>query len=180
MWLRDQLPHDFPSIRVMIYGYDTKLLKSESFKTIDDIAISFIDHLRDIGKALPSTKPILILAHSLGGIIVKRALCDLADSRESEHFMLSQIKMVMFFGVPSLGMKMSSLLPMVNGQPNRSLIECLSDDCTNGYLQSLNESFSGISQLQEIRLVSAFETERTRTVIVSYAQPSFAANLAFL
>jgi len=51
MWLRDQLPFDFPNVRIMIYGYDTKLLKSESFQTIDDIATSFISKLKSVGKA---------------------------------------------------------------------------------------------------------------------------------
>ena len=166
MWLRDRLAYDFPTLRVMIYGYDTKLLKSESFQTIDDLALFFIAQLKSIGKAQTFTKPLLLFAHSLGGLIVKRALCLLADSGDSETFMLDKIRMVLFFGVPSAGMKMSYMLPMVNGQPNRHLVECLSEDDPHKYLQHLNDSFSGISHFRRIRLISAFETQRTRTALV--------------
>ena len=97
MWLRDQLPDDFPSLRVMLYGYDTRLLKSESFQTIDDLALSFIAQLKKIGKTQTFTKPLLMFAHSLGGLIVKRALCLLAGSGDSESFMLDQIRMILFW-----------------------------------------------------------------------------------
>jgi hypothetical protein len=42
MWLRDQLPHDLKQIRSILYGYDTKLLMSESFQTVEDLALSLI------------------------------------------------------------------------------------------------------------------------------------------
>lgn len=166
MWLRDQLPHDFPTLRIMIYGYDTKLLKSESFQTIDDLATTLITHMRAIGKALASTRPVLFFAHSLGGLILKRALCFLATSGEADAFMLEKIQMILFFGVPSSGMKMTYLLPMVDGQPNKSLIERLSEDDNHGYLKWLNDTFSGISRLRKIRLISAYETQRTKTAQV--------------
>ncbi|KAK5227269.1 hypothetical protein LTR72_003259 [Exophiala xenobiotica] len=163
MWLRDQLPDDFPDTRVMIYGYDTKLLKSESFQTIEDLAISFIAQLRNIGKTQTSTKPLVIFAHSLGGLLVKRALCLLAGSGESESFMLEHIRLVFLFGVPSAGMEMAYLLPMVDGQPNQPLVQCLAKDDPNRFLQGLSDSFHGISCLRQIRLISAYETQRTRT-----------------
>ncbi|KAK5206616.1 hypothetical protein LTR99_005397 [Exophiala xenobiotica] len=163
MWLRDQLPHDFPDTRVMIYGYDTKLLKSESFQTIHDLAISFIRQLENIGKTQTSTKPLVIFAHSLGGLLVKRALCLLAEGGESESFMLKQIRVVFLFGVPSAGMEMAYLIPMVDGQPNQQLVQCLAKDDPDRFLQRLSDAFYGISRLRQIRLISAYETQRTRT-----------------
>ncbi|KAK4947025.1 hypothetical protein LTR10_014167 [Elasticomyces elasticus] len=163
MWLRDQLPSDFPSIRVLIYGYDTKLLKSESFQTVDDLAVSLIAQLRSIGKTQTFTKPLLIVAHSLGGLLVKRALCLLAGCGDSEAFMLDRVRLVVMFGVPSAGMRMEYLLPMVDGQPNQYLVECLSPDDPHNFVRTLNDSFYGISHLRRIRLISAYETQRTRT-----------------
>ncbi|KAK5443369.1 hypothetical protein LTS15_010714 [Exophiala xenobiotica] len=163
MWLRDQLPDDFPDTRVMIYGYDTKLLKSESFQTIEDLALSFIAQLRNIGKTQTFTKPLVIFAHSLGGLLVKRALCLLAEGGESESFMLEQIRLVFLFGVPSAGMEMAYLIPMVDGQPNQPLVRCLAKDDPDRFLQRLSDAFYGISRLRRIRLISAYETQRTRT-----------------
>lgn len=38
MWLRDHLAADTRGARVLLYGHDTKLVKSESFQNVDDIA----------------------------------------------------------------------------------------------------------------------------------------------
>jgi hypothetical protein len=35
MWLRDSLPHDLPSARIIIYGYDTQLHGSESSQDLE-------------------------------------------------------------------------------------------------------------------------------------------------
>jgi hypothetical protein len=37
MWLRDALPLDFPNARILIYGYDTRLLQSSSFQNLTDL-----------------------------------------------------------------------------------------------------------------------------------------------
>lgn len=152
----------------MIYGYDTNLLKSESFQTIDDLARSFIARLRSIGKTQTFTKPLVIFAHSLGGLLIKRALCLLAGSGGSEAFMLDQIPLVALFGVPSAGMKVEHLLPMVDGQPNQFLVQCLAEDDPHEFLQGLSASFYGITRLRQIRVISAYETERTRTAKVCH------------
>ena len=107
MWLRDLLPKDLPSIRSIIYGYDTTLLMSDSFQTVDDIALSLTVKLRIIDRSSPSAKPSIFLAHSLGGIVLKRALVLLANSGDTERKVLESIRGIMFFGVPSRGMHVS-------------------------------------------------------------------------
>lgn len=164
VWLRDRLPEDMPAIRPIIYGYDTQLVKSESVQTIDDLASSFITRLKSVGRALLSAKPLIVIAHSLGGILLRRALIQLANSNGEEKFILKSIKMIFFFGVPSKGMRMSHLLPMVEDQPNQYLVQLLSPD--SGYLSSLSEHFCNIATLHKIRLISAYETKRSRTTKV--------------
>jgi hypothetical protein len=48
MWLRDSLPYDLKDARVLLYGYDTSLLRSQTFQNIDDIAIAFCKSIRRI------------------------------------------------------------------------------------------------------------------------------------
>src|ERR1700733_9740711 len=48
MWLRDGLPHDLKGARVLVYGYNTNLLESQTFQTVDDIAIAFSKSIRSI------------------------------------------------------------------------------------------------------------------------------------
>ena len=85
-------------MRVLLYGYDTKLIQSNSFQSIDDIACSFVSHLNSIGLAETYAKPLIILAHSLGGILAKRTLVYLAGSGDTEAFMLQKVKLVIFLG----------------------------------------------------------------------------------
>ena len=164
VWLRDRLPKDMPGIRPIIYGYDTQLVQSESVQTVDDLASSFIARLASIGKVYTSAKPLIVIVHSLGGILLKSALVQMASSLGEEGSILSSIKMIIFFGVPSRGMHMSHLLPMVKGQPNEHLVQLLSP--YSDYLSSLNRHFSGIATIREIRLISAFETKLSRTTQV--------------
>jgi hypothetical protein len=37
MWLRDALPLDVPGARILIYGYDTRLIRSSSFQNLTDL-----------------------------------------------------------------------------------------------------------------------------------------------
>jgi hypothetical protein len=165
MWLRDQLPRDVRGVRTILYGYDTKLLMSESFQTIDDLALSFIHRLDSIGQSLLSAKPLVFLAHSLGGIVLKRALVEMANSGVKEKYVLDLVRQVILFGVPNRGMKNSHLFPMVEGQPNAALVQALSLDSI--YLSQLDEHFSGVTRLRKVRLVSVFETKQSRTTRVS-------------
>jgi hypothetical protein len=46
VWLRDFLPTDVPNIRVLLYGYDTTLLKSNSKKSIEDMGRIFLEDIK--------------------------------------------------------------------------------------------------------------------------------------
>lgn len=164
MWLRDLLPQDFKQVRSIIYGYDTHLLKSESFQGIEDIAIPLISELGLIGRSLKSVKPAVILAHSLGGIVLKCALLEMANSGQAEELMLDSIREVIFLGVPNKGLEMSHWLPMVECQLSEPLIRLLSPE--SRYLEDLDERLMGISTVRNMRLVSFYETERSRTAAV--------------
>lgn len=74
MWLRDALPeyitpeHSKTSIaRVVIYGYRSPVSNSTSAQSIPDLATAFMEIL----SLLDSKKPMVLLGHSLGGIIIK-------------------------------------------------------------------------------------------------------------
>jgi len=160
MWLRDALPKACPGVHPIIYGYDTHLVGSQSFKSIEDIAIAFTSQLKAIGCSLPSAKPTVFLAHSLGGVVLKQSLVPMARSGEWDVHLLSKIHKVVLFRVPNRGMKISHLVQMVNGQPNLSLVERLSPH--DGYLALLDDQLAGISFHRNMRIVSVYETHRTQ------------------
>lgn len=158
MWLRDRLPKDVPKLRSLIYGYDTKLFKSRSFQDLDDIARSFIASLKELRRSLSPAKYLFILAHSLGGIVLKRALVLLAyDGSDEETAMLKSVKGLVFFGVPHKGMEISHFLAMVAKQPNEDLISrTLSPSST--LLPELSKEFSEVAFGFNKNIRYAYET----------------------
>jgi hypothetical protein len=82
MWLRDTLPFDLtshltsdsagrPMARVMTYGYESTVAESRSIQNLEDLATSFHTSLLPLA-AGPKNKPIIFVAHSLGGLVVKQ------------------------------------------------------------------------------------------------------------
>ncbi|KAK3360460.1 hypothetical protein B0T25DRAFT_535690 [Lasiosphaeria hispida] len=161
MWLRDRLPRELPHVRSIIYGYDTALLDSESVKGVNDIAIALIAKMKSIGRSSPASRPLVILAHSLGGIVVKQAMAAMARASESTGDMLESVRRVIFFGVPNRGMQISHLLPMVHDRPNNHLTQLLSTE--SDYLEELDHQFSGILEHRGIDIMSVYETKRSET-----------------
>lgn len=75
LWLRDFLPSQFPNmgLRIWSFGYDSVTAFTNSIADIDDAAKALINAIDGERQTKHSrTKPIIFIAHSLGGIIVKR------------------------------------------------------------------------------------------------------------
>jgi len=76
-WPRDLVPVTIPYARVLTYGYDTHVRHCfgppVSRNTVYDIAWGFLVAL-EAERRLEPSRPVLFIAHSLGGIIVKEML----------------------------------------------------------------------------------------------------------
>ncbi|KAI9150643.1 hypothetical protein HJFPF1_10418 [Paramyrothecium foliicola] len=166
MWIRDEMPSYLPGVRNIIYGHDSRLVDSASNQTIRDMSREFIDYLRIGNFNLPSAKPLVFLAHSLGGLILKDAMVQIAGAADvSDSSILERVRGAVMFGVPNLGMEQSHLLAIVDGQPNETLIEDLSRG--SQYLSQLDKAFSGIIFERDIKVFWGYETVLSHTVIRS-------------
>ncbi|KAI9150625.1 Protein SERAC1 [Paramyrothecium foliicola] len=164
MWIRDALPVGLPGIRFITYGYDTTLADSKSFQNIVDLARTLNLELEAYGWGIDNGgKPLLFLAHSLGGVILKQALVILADGTNRAGDILDSIRGIVFFGTPSVGMPLSNLLALVEHQPNKDLVETLSD--RSNFLENLEVQFRGISFVGRITVLWAYETETSPTIM---------------
>lgn len=162
MWIRDQLPKYVPGGRAVLYGYDSRLADSDSFQSISDLALNFIAQIR----AYNNGKPLVFLAHSLGGIVLKDALCKLANSQDNsfERKIFARCKGAIMFGVPNLGMEQNHLLALVRGNAAEHLVRDLSRESgVYGYLKRLELSFSGIAEIGEMSFFWVFETSKSPT-----------------
>ncbi|USP73005.1 hypothetical protein yc1106_00279 [Curvularia clavata] len=109
-WLRDLLPHDLPNARILSWGYDANTHSGSRIST---------QYLYDHGRGLvsdlclhrqlteSSKRPIIFVAHSLGGIIVKSALIHSDAARRGALEEHRAIKLstygILFMGTPHQG-----------------------------------------------------------------------------
>ncbi|KAI1846006.1 hypothetical protein JX266_007815 [Neoarthrinium moseri] len=164
MWIRDELPRQLQGCRTVIHGYDTRLNDSNSFQNIPDLAKQLISHLQAYGWALPSARPIAFLAHSLGGIVLKQALVQLADSSDEEYKSLMRIlRGVVFFGVPNLGMQQEHFRTIAQNNANAALVDDLARN--SSYLRQLDTNFSEGSFSKRITCFWAYETVESPIVL---------------
>lgn len=75
IWIRDTLPYHLtaehtnrPMARLMTYGYESHVADSRDSQHLGDLASAF----REALSLLRGGKPLIFVAHSLGGLLVKQ------------------------------------------------------------------------------------------------------------
>lgn len=105
-WPRDLLPKTIPNARVLTYGYDTNIrhiLGAPASKhTVYDIGRNFLVSL-EAERRLEPSRPVLFIAHSLGGIVVKEMLRRAGRAQEHQRSIFNSTIGVCFFGTPHSG-----------------------------------------------------------------------------
>ena len=106
LWLRDLLPLDVPTARIMTFGYDSQVtsaryLTQRILYSRSQNLLEALDAVRKDPEA--RQRPIIFLAHSLGGIVLKSALIfsSMDNSRFRELYLSTAG--VLFFGTPHQG-----------------------------------------------------------------------------
>ncbi|KAM7199682.1 hypothetical protein V8F33_004334 [Rhypophila sp. PSN 637] len=158
MWLRDQLPELVPGAQVALYGYDIDFESQQKNVSIQNIAISLITGLRGIGRSAPSAKPVVFLAHSLGGAVLKQCLIELANTGQSELYMLQKVKTCIFMAVPNCLPNPSELAAIATGQGLEQLLKELQAAKNVRYFESVSGMLRGIALANGIRMCSGLET----------------------
>ncbi|EPE28101.1 alpha/beta-Hydrolase [Glarea lozoyensis ATCC 20868] len=160
-WPQSLLPPTLERARILTWGYDAYIVPKSvaSSNRLLDHATNLLNHIttnRAINKAL--SRPIIFVAHSLGGLVCKEAI--LASRNNPEHHLkdvFTNTKAVIFMGTPHTGSWMAdwakipaSALGIVKST-NKSLLKILETD--DQLLESLQVRFlSMIRDLQPRRL----------------------------
>lgn len=104
LWLRDALPEDLPGARIIIYGHDSKVAGSTSFQDIDALGKTLRAGLQGVRyRREEQRKPLILIGHSLGGLICKEAIIQMGSGDEVDHILLKSIYSILFFGCPNNG-----------------------------------------------------------------------------
>ena len=101
LWLRDLLPDDIPGARIFTYGYPSHVLCSTSTAGVSDYAGTLLAHIES-RRVANEQRPVIFVAHSLGGIVCKRALI-MAKENSTYQSIIANTIGILFFGTPHRG-----------------------------------------------------------------------------
>ncbi|KAI9787480.1 MAG: hypothetical protein M1839_000009 [Geoglossum umbratile] len=173
-WLKDFLPLDVPGARVMNFGYNATAAFGNSIADFEDHARSLLTSLDDARqRANEKRRPLIFVAHSLGGIIVKQALL-LAKADHKYECISTHTIGIVFLGTPhrgsdiaAYGNALAKIATLVTNKPKPSLIESLKENSAE--LLKLESEFK--SELSKYMVASFYERRsmgvgRLSTVIV--------------
>jgi hypothetical protein len=155
-WLRDLLPKDMPDARIFSWGYDanthsTSAVSVQLLYNHGTTLVSDLSRRRQISKT--ERRPIIFVAHSLGGIVVKSALICSELARqghlEAHHAIRLSTYGLFFLGTPHQGTDKASwgeILVSVASvfiHTNQNLLQHLGRD--SEWLQQQLVQFASIS-----------------------------------
>ena len=175
-WNRDEdnfwpawLPQEegLESYRIFTFGYNSNFKGAGTNLNIIDFAKGLLTRMltsagnRGRQNALIGDQPIIFVAHSMGGLVVKKAyILGRSDDRFSR--MVSKVHGIIFLATPHRGTSYAKILNNILsstplGAPPKAYIADL--DTHSSALQDINEQFRSVCG--ELALVSFFETLKT-------------------
>ncbi|KAK7222706.1 hypothetical protein V2G26_010709 [Clonostachys chloroleuca] len=100
LWLRDDLPQSTPDARIFIYEYNATAVYGKDKSTFVEKSNELLEAVR--AERDDEERPILFLAHSMGGLLVKQALIN-ASMNPKYRMIKDMTKGIAFFATPHHG-----------------------------------------------------------------------------
>ncbi|OBT84128.1 hypothetical protein VE02_07747 [Pseudogymnoascus sp. 03VT05] len=150
-WPKEFLPRDVPHARIITYGYDAKVV--ELFQSVSQNSLYAIsrDILNDLQIArensVETSRPILWIAHSLGGIIALSQSHALQQKQPHLFDIYSSTVGIIYLGTPhrgsggaTLGLVAASAASCFLQSPNKHLLRSL--ESSSAELERISDVFS--------------------------------------
>lgn len=160
-WLQDSLPLDVKGARILSYGYNADVAFGNTTANVWDHAKSLLGSLIDEREPDDvSKRPIIFIAHSLGGIIVKQAL--VWAHREPQYRVIKDHTLgIVFFGTPhrgsdkaNYGRILANVATGVMHKPKSRLIDALQSNSET--LMKLTSEFK--FEAPNMEIITFYET----------------------
>uniref|UniRef100_A0AAQ5YBS6 Protein SERAC1 n=1 Tax=Amphiprion ocellaris TaxID=80972 RepID=A0AAQ5YBS6_AMPOC len=180
-WPKSWLAADCPNLRVLSVEYDSHLsdwmAKCPAENQRKSLAYRSQELLKKLKQAGVGERPVVWVAHSMGGLLVKKMLMDASEDPDMQG-LLQNTKGVMFYSVPHHGTFMAEYSVNVRYLlfPSIEVRELCKDSPA---LRNLNENFLNIAKEKEIKVLSFAETLPTNIgpMIKILVVPTQSANL---
>ncbi|ERF71804.1 hypothetical protein EPUS_01719 [Endocarpon pusillum Z07020] len=161
LWLKDFLPLRQPRIRVFLYGYNSSAVFGASITGVNGAAENLLNYLR-LERQLDQNRPIVWVSHSLGGLVVKKAIINAYVSGDYYKSIHDATRGVIFFGTPhrggnfaTLGDRMAQICRVVTGNVRNNIMETLRKDSM--FAGDINKDFARRAAALELRVVNFIE-----------------------
>jgi len=165
LWPKLWLPHELPTARILTFGYNANFsaTKERSSSNIGDFAADLLFRMRYSEKTSErlGQVPIVVVAHSMGGLVFKKAFIQGHLSTEFGEIM-SMIKAVLFLATPHRGTDLAGTLnkllssSVFGHSPKEYVMELAKRSPT---INELNEAFR--SHAPKLQIFSFYETLAT-------------------
>ncbi|RDW57768.1 hypothetical protein BP5796_12569 [Coleophoma crateriformis] len=167
MWLRDDIAKRIPKIRVWLYGYGTNLSDNSTIEDVDTFADTLTNLLRTFrARGDDLAKPLIFIAHSLGGLVLKQAVVSMSNSaKQIDQLNLQCIYGALFFGVPSRGLLAKDIREMVQDGPQGHILSLLDKDFGFRHKQKQHQEFCTAFPYKTSKIIQFFETRQSPSLI---------------
>jgi hypothetical protein len=155
-WPKILLPNDLSKARLLSWGYDAYFIRTTTAGTnrLVDHAVNMLHDLTtDRRKHNAGSRPIIFVAHSLGGLVCKEAILQSRNNPEVHlRSIFHNLKGIIFMGTPHRGSWMAdwAKIPVralrIAKSTNRSLIQVLGTG--DQFLESIQTRF--LSMVREL------------------------------
>ncbi|EFR03975.1 SesB protein [Nannizzia gypsea CBS 118893] len=156
-WPETLLPSQLPRARILTYGYDAYVVRASvasSNRLIDHATNLLNDLTTDRARNGVVSRPLIFVAHSLGGLVCKEAIL-LSRNNPEPHLrgLFEYTKAIAFMGTPHGGSSLAGWVKMpvsafgLIQTGNKALLQLL--QTKDQFLESVDVSFS--SMIREVR-----------------------------
>ncbi|KAF5021966.1 hypothetical protein F66182_6006 [Fusarium sp. NRRL 66182] len=193
LWPRDFLPHDVPKSRIMSFGYDSNVSTSRpsdmTRDNLDTMARSLSSSLQRLRSSPEEvSRPIVFVAHSLGGLICARliVLGEITTQGTAVQVVAKNTKGLLFFGTPFAGSSLTRwgiiverIFDVVKGTDRRNNNILKAFDARSREMQSLGTDFPEVIQKRnrtqdKVQILFFYETRLTYgTLVVDQRSASY-------
>ena len=170
-WPESLLRQEIPTARILLFAYNSSILSNASSADVTSHARSLCDRLRNRRLAEPEVhRPLVFVAHSLGGLLVKQAL---VESRTNPLYTCIKASThgLVFFATPHRGGEgagvaeaAANVCSAFTGQPRNKLLESLKSRSLINELSS--DQFR--HQLNDYEVLSLIERRKMPVKINSF------------